>query len=93
MNTLMQTAVSTWETHNKNNVASALIVDGLVANMQDNRKKVSSDTVEMTSVENRLNTVNTVDTTDTTDTTDTANAENVVSTFFECLAGTMKASA
>ena len=87
MNTLMQTAVSTWETHNKNNVASALIVDGLVANMQDNRKKVSSDTVEMTSVENRLNTVNTVDT------TDTANAENVVSTFFECLAGTMKASA
>jgi len=78
MNTLLQTAVSTWEAHSKNNVASALIVDGLVTMHRGRNNTDSPETYEMTPVENKL---------------DTAKTDAALSMFIECLSGPLKASA
>ena len=78
MNTLLQNAASTWETHNKNNVASALIVDGLVAVQQGKNNIASPDMVEIKSVENLAKSPKT---------------DNVLSSLFESLSRTLKASA
>ena len=78
MNTLLQTAVNTWETHNRNDVASNMIIDGLVAVKQNKNSKTSPDAFEMAPVENRVK---------------TAQTDNVLSELFECLSRALKASA
>jgi len=78
MNTLLQNAVSTWETHNKNNVASALIVDGLVAVKQEKNNTASPDTVEIKPFENLKK---------------SSKTDNVLPSLFESLSRTLKASA
>jgi len=78
MNTLLQTAVSTWETHNRNNIASALIVDGLVAMQQGEDSVGSTDAFEVNPVENQPK---------------HPNKDNVLSALFESLSKTLKASA
>ena len=78
MNTLMQTTVSNWETHSRNNTAANLIVDGHIA-MQQGKSNISSqDMFEMNPIENIKK---------------TPKADNVLSTLFESLSRTLKASA
>jgi len=78
MNTLLQTTVSTWETYGKNDVASNLIVDGLVKMQQGRRYTSSPDIFEMNPVE-RIEKA--------------PKKDNVLSTLFESLSRTLKASA
>ena len=82
MNTLLQNAVSTWETHNKNNVASTLIVDGLVAVKQGKNNIASPDKVDIHPPENPVE-----------NTVKSPKTENVLSSLFESLSRTLKASA
>ena len=74
MNTLLQNTASAWEMHNKNNVASALIVDGLVAVQQEKNNTASPDMVEIIPVES-------------------PKTGNVLSSLFDSLSRTLKASA
>ena len=78
MNTLLQTAVSTWETHTKNNVASTLIVDGLVASMQEKNRTTSPDIFEMAPAKPPVK---------------TTKKDNVLTALFESLSRTLKVPA
>ena len=78
MNTLLQTAVSTWEMHNENNVASNLIVDGLIALQQGKNNTSSPEAFELNPVVHHV---------------ETPKADNILSTLFESLSRTLKASA